>query len=292
MEFISCNNRLGNEVVSNTLKFWSQNSFQHIDVLLNSYKGTGAILHVHFQKEFTRLFDEFQDIFKSLEWMSNTQNLKRKLNSFLNSNKQFITALERLKFEGFNGYPQLYQTVNHFIYEQEYVNQIFRKLSGNNRMLRENSSVVFNTIFNRKLYDKGVLYCIYSNVYFWSIIGAEHTSIIATASPEEDALPQQTKNLLMEFRNNFNKINYMLSTIYPKLTRKNLYNVYSKFNTLNDRFLILLKNFQTRNSDIFPESIKTKLPPLFFDVLQHLIDEHKYIKSLDKSFTKYLKEFK
>lgn len=286
MNYINCTIKLTDQLITDTIRFWSQNSFQHIDVLLNGYEGTGAVLYPSFQSTLKSLSTGFNDAFTQTDTIKNSKELKVLLKYFLDLNTQFIELLQRLKFEGFNGYPVLYETVYHFIYEQEYIAELFKQLglTPNQKV----TSVLINAFFKKANNYRTVLECIYSHIYFWSLIGAEHTSIIETVSPAEDALPAETKQILMDYNNRFNSINFQLSNAYSTLNEVTLCKIFKEFEETSNSFLMLLNDFKSPNSKLFPASIKSQLPSLFGDVSEHLINEHTYIASLCEDFEKVL----
>ena len=54
-----------------------------------------------------------------------TRRLPSKPQLLFAENRRLINLLERMKFEGFGGYPYLQQSIFHYIYEQRYINAIF-----------------------------------------------------------------------------------------------------------------------------------------------------------------------
>lgn len=290
MQFINCTSKFTDDLIINTIKFWSVNSYEHIDVLLNGYEGTGAVLFPPFQSTLENLSTDFKNVYQKTSEVKNSKEIRSLLVSFLDLNNQFLDLLQRLKFEGFNAYPILYETVYHFIYEQEYIADLFKPLGFSNH--QQNSSVPINVYFRRLGSYKTMLECIYNHIYFWSIIAAEHTSIIATVSPAEDALPDYTKQLLTNYANQFNNINFQLSNIYANLSTSTLCPIFKDFRKLNATFLQLLEDFNKPNSALFPDSIKAQLPALFSGVLDHLIHEHQYVTSLCDDFEKVLGDCK
>ncbi len=287
MDFINCCNTFTDSLIINTIQFWSENSYEHIDVLLHGYEGSGAILQVSFQEKLQELYDSFQRIYQKSNCTHTSKQIKLLLKQFLALNQDFLFLLQRLKFEGFNAYPILYEIVYHVIYEGQYVADLFRPLGF--IVNKPNSSVVINTTYKTNTYIQTNMECIYNNIYFWSLIGAQHTSIIATISPLENDLPQKTKALLTDYANSFNSINYQLSTIYCRLNRNNLMTSFYEFITTNSNFLGLLETINTNDNPLFPTEIKTKLPPLFYKILNHLIKEHTYIQTISYDFKKHFK---
>ncbi|MDO5293930.1 MAG: hypothetical protein Q4F05_14420 [bacterium] len=285
MDFINCCNTFTDSLIINTIQFWSENSYEHIDVLLNGFGEAGAVLQSCFRDTLTDLFLEFETIYNTSKCTSKSKDIKSLLKQFLSQNQKFLGILQRLKFEGFNGYPILYESVYHFIYEQQYVADLFRPLGF--IVNKRACSVIVNTCYKTNSYMQTNLECIYNNIYFWSLIGAEHTSIIATVSPLENQLPETTKSLLTNFANRFNSINYQLSTIYCRLNKNNLSNTFDEFVNINNDFLLTLLNFSDPDSAFIPVCLRSKLPDLFYSILNHLIAEHSYIKTISGDFQRF-----
>ncbi len=146
--------------------------------------------------------------------------------------------------------------------------------------------VVINANFRKMGLGTNPLQCIYGQMYFWSIIGAEHPSLIMNVTPDEmKQLPKSTIKDFKQITNGFNSIAYRLSSIYPKLNENNLMDVLQDFRELNRKFLNLLSQFKS-NPQYLPPFLKRQLPKLFFGVLEHIIDEHKYVEALCKKIMK------
>ncbi|OOB79444.1 MAG: hypothetical protein BEN18_03975 [Epulopiscium sp. Nuni2H_MBin001] len=264
------------ELVS-TLKFWANNSYEHIEVLQNAYKTVGATLQPSFQQELQILFNAFKNIDSQIDNDKIPTNLDNLYQLFMDNNQVFIELLENLKFDGYNGYPVLFETVQHFIYEQLYAIQVLSKgyakmyeeqlftldfILGPIKIQKQN---MFSTTLNTNVTS------LIGATYFWSLISAEHTSIIANVSPIESNLPVITTDLLTKLRSAFNHVNYALSNI-DKIA-DGFISVVDNFLQLNDSFLIMLNNFKVDDSKFVPNSIKKDLPPLFDGVLNHIIHE-------------------
>ncbi len=260
----------------NTLKFWANNSYEHIDVLQNAYKTVGATLQPSFATELTELFTKFKNIDDAITYNKLPNDFDILCEEFEKCNRRFVYLLEKLKFEGYNGYPVLFETVQHFIYEQLYAKQVL-DAGYKAKADKHYTQNMFTTSLNSKVTTlKGCM-------YFWSLIGAEHTSIIATVSPVEDKLPKLTLSLLANFRTIFNQINYILVEQDDVMSDDDLNQLAIYFIETNEQFLKLLNNFKQDNSELLPSYIKKELPPLFEGVLNHIIHEHERVLELMKS---------
>ncbi|GMQ59169.1 hypothetical protein AN1V17_35660 [Vallitalea sediminicola] len=269
-----------NAITIETIRYWAKNSYQHIDVLLNSAKPNQGILFESFNNDLKRLYKSFQNIYDELEDVKRDTNVYFMIKRFLIANDHFILILQRLKFEGFNGFPILYQVTYHILYEQMYVKEIFLPLMSTEDVQPDN--VIINSNFRRMALGTNPIQCIYGQIYFWSIIGAEHPSIIMNISPNEmEQLPKKTIKEFEKIAIEFNKINYKLSTIYSKLNNMNIGIILKEFDNVNKEFLRLLDMFKT-NVQQLPANIKNNLPKLFFSILEHIIREHEYAELLTK----------
>ena len=267
-----------NAITIETIRYWSKNSYQHIDVLLNSATPNKGILFDSFNNDLKRLYKTFQNIYNELDDVKRDTNVYFMVKRFLIANDHFIILLQRLKFEGFNGFPILYQVTYHILYEQMYVKEIFRPLMCTGDVYPDN--VIINSNFRRMALGTNPLQCIYGQIYFWSIIGAEHPSIIMNISPNEmEQLPKKIINEFNDIANRFNKINYKLSCIYSKLNMMNLSIILKDFCNVNEDFLVLLDRFKD-SAENLPANVKNNLPKLFFAILEHIIKEHEYAKLL------------
>ena len=210
------------------------------------------------------------------------------LKSFIETNLLFIHLLERLKFEGYNGFPNLYELVYHSMYESMYVKELLERVE-----YCECDDEVESVLIQAKFRDMGfgddILDCIYSQMYFWSLIGAQHPSILMNVTPEEQSmLPKDTVKKFMYFVNKFNECNFKLSSIYAKLNKNDLHREYVIFKELNKQFLEFLKSFEM-NEEYLPKEVKETLPEIFFGVWQHIIDEHTYVLNFCNKVDEYMK---
>ena len=280
MNYINCKKALTPELLEETVKFWSQNSYQHIGVILNSYTNSDAILSYTFQNELVRLKNTFTDVYNKSNNIKNNKELSLISAAFLFENQNFIKLLERLKFEGFNGYPILSQNIFHYIYEQRYINAILSKTIPKSNIL---------ITVNFKPFKDTTLSCIYNHMYFWSIIGAMHPAILMGISPAGDVLPTALQKKLTNIKNKFNAIDFMLTSLKKPVSSKELFDIFINFETVNDEFLHLLTDMINGKEKILPDIFSSVLPQSFYGALSHMIAEHTYVKKLNKHFRLFFK---
>ena len=273
MKYINCMDKVVQTTLTNTINFWSENSYQHIDAIINGYSGSGAVLYPNFENELKNLSKEFMSIQQYSNSNLTRNDIMTLSKKFMITNNNFIKILERLKFEGFNGYPVLFETVYHFIYEQEYANKLIEPMHKLNNQMPTSS--IFKTVFQQGLLKTNKLKCIYTQMYFWSIIGGQHPSILITISRASTVLPNSVKDEFKDVANKFNNINYELSNTYNNLSKKSLYSIFQDFYILNNNFLDILNDIKRNDQE---------LPDIFYDVLNHVIDEHKYVDTLIDDF--------
>lgn len=148
--------------------------------------------------------------------------------------------------------------------------------------------VVIQAKFRKMGLGNSPLDCIYGHMYFWSLIGAEHPSIIMNVTPtEKSQLPEVTIEKFYEFRDRFNGCAYQLSSIFEDLDQKNLREVYKDFKKYNEDFLAFLEAFK-EDPKYLPKELKGSLPDLFYGTLDHIIEEHEYVLALCEKFQHYL----
>lgn len=277
MDYINCIDKITKKIILSTLNFWSINSYQHIDVIINGHGGTGAILYPQFVKELKTL----SNTFKSIEKSSNPDkifngDLIALTKKYITTNNNFIKILERLRFEGFNGYPVLYQTVYHFLYEQLYTNKLLEPIHSMPKA--EPITSIYKLNFQQSLHNAITIKCIYTQMYFWSLIIGQHPSIIITIPGASKELPNSVKESFVDITTKFNKINFDLSNIYNNLSKQELYKIYRDFMISNDEFLDILNDIKEKNPP---------LPELFYGTLNHVIDEQMYVDSLLYDFKSF-----
>lgn len=268
------------------VSFWAINDMQHIAVLLDSAHGVGAELFPTFRKTLKGLSKDFQDIADAIEQkpIKNPQQLTTR---FLKKNRELLDLLERLKFEGYNGFPVLYEAVIHFIYESEYANDVIRGV--NPLPMYGQLSVLFQIKFRNMGIGSNKMQCSYGQMYFWTIIGAQHPSLLMNVTPNEAAqLPQSTKDVFLYFINKFNRIAYEMSNMYPNLSKKKLRDIYEVYETTYREFFDFLMDFKN-NDMLLPYSLRRSLPKIFFGVLEHIIDEAQDALIMGEKIKRYLK---
>lgn len=275
MKYINCMDKITEKILISTINFWSENSYQHIDVLINGHDGTGAELYPHFEKELEMISDSFKSIQKCANMSISKKDIMSLSKKFINVNNKFIKILERLRFEGFNGYPILFESVYHFTYEQKYANKLLEPMH-NTCKKQEPISSIYKTTFQQGLMHTNTLKCIYTQMYFWSIIGGQHPSLIITIPGASSMLPDSIKTNFKDVTNKFNHICYDLSNVYySDLSKKSLYNIFQHFYMVNNEFLEILKDIRCN---------RPQLPDIFYGVLDHIIEEHEYVDTLIDDF--------
>ena len=282
MPYLSPTSKPSNTLFTDTLAFWSDHTSKHISILLSIAEGTGAVLFYDFKKSLEELHETFTQLHTHLLTQKDVSLSKTLVPKFLTSNKRFIVILERLKFEGFNGYPILIELIYHFILEASYAQKLLSYRGYENTPCRTPFSTLLNLPF------KSTLHAISTHVYIFSLCSAQHTSVILTISPIEILLPESTRRLLQTHKNEFNGINFDISQAYDMLTSPILAKQVHSFTELNTKFCDLLSDFKCSSSTLFPEAIKAQLPPVFFDILFHFVDEHTYITNVCSDFTHFL----
>lgn len=268
------------------IKFWSENSYEHIEVIQAASGPAGAILYQDLASQLETLHKSFKSIYDRLNKDYTKEDPAKVIVEFLTTNDKLIETFQRIKFEGLNGFPILYEAAYHFLYEQLYINQIFKGVAINKSYPPKN--VLINGEFRGIGLGNSVLECIYGQMYFWSLIGAEHPSLLMNVTTTEmDQLPKYTIERMITITNDFNNINYLLSQNYEKMNMKNIIPIFNKFKGLNEEFLGLLKEMQV-DPEYLPHALKSKLPKLFFGVMDHIMDEHTYVLSLCFKIDTYL----
>lgn len=272
------------------VKFWSQNSYEHIDVILSASGPAGVVLYDDLKDELKILFDVFKSIYDRLSKDYTKVKPYPTITEFLLANNELVTLLQRLKFEGLNGFPILYEAAYHFLYEQLYIAQIFRAVAYNLSFNPE--SVVINADFRDRGLGDSTMECIYGQIYFWSLIGAEHPSLLMNVTTDEESqLPIYAIERLTTFTNEFNDINHELGMNYDGMNIEELKTIFTKFQGINEQFLGVLQEM-TVNTQYLSDQLKAKLPQIFYDVLEHITQEHNYVLDLCYKIQKYFKTIK
>ena len=277
MNFINCANSASPELMRKTVIFWSENSAQHITSLLKLPNGTTAVLQDFFKEQLKKYYEKFKAINEGFR--QNNLPLS-KYQEFIRLNTGFINLLERIKFEGFSGYPVLQQSVFHYIYEARYINAVFSaKNPSGNVLITLNFVPFLNLNFG----------CFYNQMYFWSIIGSMHPSLLMGNNAFYNAINGYSKEFLTEVTNNFNAINFKLSSIKKPVKKYALAEVFEEFKYLNDNFLEFLISVRQNSPKIFTSPSLVRLPSSFYSAVDHQIAEHTLVKEINENIEKYLK---
>lgn len=272
MNFINCQNNISNEVMIKAVAFWSENSYQHITSLLKSTQGTTAVLQPYFKEELQELYEEFKRI--NQMYKNKNGRLIPKPAVFFKINGRFINLLERIKYEGFSGYPILQQSVFHYIYEQRYINAIF---AVNNPV----GNVLITEYFLP--FQNYTYSCIYNQIYFWCIIGSMHPSLLMGNNAFYNAINGYSKEFLTDVCNRFNKIAFKLSQMKKPVKKGALAEIFLEFKELNSAFLEFLKLVKTNNPRIFTNPQNLRLSESFYATVEHMINEHTLVDEINRN---------
>ena len=277
MNFINCANSASPELMRKKVIFWSENSAQHITSLLRSVGGTTAVLQDFFKEQLKKYYEKFKFINEGFR--QNNLPLS-KYQEFVRLNTGFINLLERIKFEGFSGYPVLQQSVFHYIYEARYINAVFSAKNPNGNVIL---TLYFSPFLNQNFN------CFYNQMYFWSIIGAMHPSLLMGNNAFYNAINGYAKEFLTDVTNNFNNINFKLSSIKKPVRKNMLIPVFEEFTYLNQNFLDFLKDIRQNSPKIFTTPMISRLPSSFYSAVDHQIAEHTLVKEINQNIERYLK---
>lgn len=256
--------------------FWSENIAQHLSSFLRSVTGTTAVLEGYFKTELKKYYEKF---------MNFNQNFKKGelplsyYQEFLRVNSGLINLLERIKFEALSGYPVMQQSLFHYIYESRYTNAIFSAKNTVGNVLITNYFLPFlNNGFG----------CFYNQMYFWSIIGGMHPSLLLNNNVFYNALNGYSKEFLTEVCNKFNNINFRLSSLKRPIKRNTLGGIFEDFCKLNIEYLEFLKAVKQNNPKIFLTPNLTHLPESFYSAVEHQVAEHTLVSEINQNIAKYL----
>ena len=276
MNYINCKDICLPEDMRKAVEFWSANTVGHIETLLKLKGTSAAVMRSYFTKGLEESLYSFKKI--SRLYGGDNQKLSTKPQLLFAENRKLINLLERMKFEGFGGYPYLQQTIFHYIYEQRYINAIFGV---------PNETVGLITV---RFSPMGTLplVCIYNQMYFWSVIGAMHPSLIMGNEKFYRTASLHTREYLTEITNRFNSVCFNLSSLKKPPERAELKKVFEVFCALNSEFLRFLKLIKAGGSGIYAAGSPTDMPQSFYKSLDHIIGEHALVKELSVAMAQRL----
>ena len=276
MNYINCKDICLPEDMRKAVEFWSANTVGHIETLLKLKGSSAAVMRPYFTKGLEESLYSFKKI--SRLYGGDNQKLSTKPQLLFAENRKLINLLERMKFEGFGGYPYLQQTIFHYIYEQRYINAIFGV---------PNETVGLITV---RFSPMGILplVCIYNQMYFWSVIGAMHPSLIMGNEKFYRTASLHTREYLTEITNRFNSVCFNLSSLKKPPERAELKKIFEVFCALNSEFLRFLKLIKAGGSGIYAAGSPTDMPQSFYKSLDHIIGEHTLVKELSVAMAQRL----
>ncbi len=277
MNFINCSNEKSSAILRKTAIFWSENIAQHLTSLLRMISSTTAVLEDSFKEELKKYYEMLINLNENFK---KSQMPMSYYQEFLRINSGLINLLERIKFEALSGYPVIQQSLFHYIYESCYTNAIFTAKNTVGNVLITNYFLPFlNNGFS----------CFYNQIYFWSIIGGMHPSLLLNNNAFYNALNGYSKEFLTEVCNKFNNINFRLSSLKRPVKRKPLCVIFDDFCKLNIEYLEFLKAVKQNNPKIFISPNLTRLPESFYSAVDHQINEHNLVNEINSNIEKYLK---
>ena len=269
MNYINCKDACLPADMRKAVEFWSTNTVGHIETLLKLKGSTAAVMQPYFTKELENLLISFKKI-SALYKSEDAFRLPAKPQLLFSENRRLINLLERMKYEGFGGYPYLQQTIFHYIYEQRYINAIFGVQNENRGLITVRFSPVGNYPF----------ICIYNQMYFWSVIGAIHPSLMIGNDRFYRSASMHTREYLTEITNRFNLICFKLSELKKPPVKAELKPVFDEFCRLNSEFLQFLKAIKQNRGGIYTAGAPIDMPQSFYKSLDHIIGEHTLVKEL------------
>lgn len=269
MNYINCKDTCLPADMRKAVEFWARNTVGHIETLLRLKGTSAAIMQPYFTKELENLLQSFKKI-SALYSNEDAFRLPAKPQVLFSENRKLINLLERMKYEGFGGYPYLQQTIFHYIYEQRYINAIFGVQNESRGLI----AVRFSTIGNYPFI------CIYNQMYFWSVIGAIHPSLMIGNDRFYHSASIYTREYLTEITNRFNLICFRLSELKKPTAKNELKPVFDEFCRLNLEFLRFLKAIKEKGGGIYTAGVPTDISQSFYKSLDHIIGEHTLVKEL------------
>lgn len=275
MNYINCQNSVSPSLMRKTIIFWCENTLQHISSFLAAFRGSGATL----QEELLREIKEIELVFKSIfeEYSSPKTNLPVRPAILFKTNTRFIALLERIKCEAVSGYPILQQSVHHYIFEQSYLNAIFGVTIPQHIPL---ITIKFMPFYNNN--------CIFNQMYFWSVIGAMHPSLLLNNSDFAAAINGYSREFLRDTVNNFNAVCFSLSELNKPSNKKELLKIFKNFQQLNNNFLNFLEAAYSGSARVYTTTSPHRFSDGFYKSARHMINEHKLVDELNCSIAEIL----
>ena len=269
MNYINCKDTCLPSDMRKAVEFWARNTVGHIEFLLRLKGSSAAIMQPCFTKELENLLNSFKKI-SALYSNEDAFRLPAKPQVLFSENRKLINLLERMKCEGFGGYPYLQQTIFHYIYEQRYINAIFGVQNESRGLITIRFSPIGSFPF----------ICIYNQMYFWSVIGAIHPSLMIGNDRFYRSASMHTREYLTEITNRFNLICFKLSELKKPPVKADLKPVFDEFCRLNLEFLRFLKAIKEKGGGIYTAGAPTDMPQAFYKSIDHIIGEHTLVKEL------------
>ena len=269
MNYINCKDTCLPSDMRKAVEFWARNTVEHIESLLRLKGSSAAIMQPCFTKELENLLNSFKKI-SALYSNEDAFRLPAKPQVLFSENRKLINLLERMKYEGFGGYPYLQQTIFHYIYEQRYINAIFGVQNESRGLITIRFSPIGSFPF----------ICIYNQMYFWSVIGAIHPSLMIGNDRFYRSASMHTREYLTEITNRFNLICFKLSELKKPPVKADLKPVFDEFCRLNLEFLRFLKAIKEKGGGIYTAGAPTDMPQAFYKSIDHIIGEHTLVKEL------------
>ena len=269
MNYINCKDACLPADMRKAVEFWSANTVGHIETLLMLKGSSAAVMQPYFTKELENSLISFKKI-NALYKNEDAFRLPAKPQVLFSENRRLINLLERMKYEGFGGYPYLQQTIFHYIYEQRYINAIFGVQNEAHGLITVRFSPIGSYPF----------VCIYNQMYFWSVIGAIHPSLMIGNDKFYRSASLHTREYLTEITNRFNLIYFKLSGLKKPPVKGELKPVFDEFCRLNLEFLRFLRLIKENGGGIYAAGLPTDMPQAFYKSLDHIIGEHTLVKEL------------
>ena len=269
MNYINCKDTCLPSDMRKAVEFWARNTVEHIESLLRLKGSSAAIMQPCFTKELENLLQSFKKI-SALYSNEDAFRLPAKPQVLFSENRKLINLLERMKYECCGGYPYLQQTIFHYIYEQRYINAIFGLQNESRGLITVRFSPIGNYPF----------ICIYNQMYFWSVIGAIHPSLMIGNDRFYRSASMHTREYLTEITNRFNLICFKLNELKKPPVKADLKPVFDEFCRLNLEFLRFLKAIKEKGGGIYTAGAPNDMPQTFYKSLDHIIGEHTLVKEL------------